>query len=662
MNMPENNQYELNSIYMLDDDFNVIVDHIKEVIFRIDISGKILYLNKPWEGLMGYSLEATLGGVALDYIYYQDRESAQTNMFQILSGELEQSETEYRFVTRQGQLPWFRSFIRSLKNENGDIIGAYGTLKDVTERKMIGQLEYELLELSVQVAVTPFEKIPEAVNMALERMGRYLDADRSYIFEYDRANEVVNNNYEWCFEGVEPQIKELQGVSITVIPIWMEHLNANREIIIPKVSDLPADWNSVREILEPQSIQSLLVIPLYIDEKLYGFLGLDIVRHQKDFHKTEINILRMWGNMITGLLSKEQKEKQLYLSEEKFSSAFKSNSVLMCIFKVKDNIILDVNDAFLNSLKYEKSDVIGKSVLELKVLTPIAEAEFEVMISNRTLPLRDTEMKLIKSDSSELFMLLSADLIVVGEEKCVLATLVDITHRKETELELEKAKLDAERASSAKSDFLSRMSHELRTPMNSILGFTQLLEMGSLSDNQRKGVNHILNSGKQLLSLINELLDISKIEKGSRNYISENTEAETTDNVLQSDIRVDVRGSVLYVEDNVLNTELVRELLKFHRPNIELSTEIYGRKVEQVAEGIMPELILLDLNLPDLHGSKVFQRLQTNPKLRHIPVVVVSADAMPNQIAQMKKDGVLDYLTKPLDIQRFLEITDSCLN
>ncbi|MDP3432005.1 MAG: PAS domain S-box protein, partial [Bacteroidota bacterium] len=91
---------------------------------------------------------------------------------------------------------------------------------------------------------------------------------------------------------------------------------------------------------------------------------------------------------------------------------------------------------------------------------------------------------------------------------------VDITERKKIEQELSIAKSEAEQANIAKSEFLSRMSHELRTPMNSILGFAQLMDMGELKPAHKKGVDHIMKSGKHLLDLINEVLDISKIEAG----------------------------------------------------------------------------------------------------------------------------------------------------
>src|SRR5690606_31499382 len=84
--------------------------------------------------------------------------------------------------------------------------------------------------------------------------------------------------------------------------------------------------------------------------------------------------------------------------------------------------------------------------------------------------------------------------------------------RKEAEVVLERARQAAERANRAKSEFLSRMSHELRTPMNSILGFAQLLARRELASDQRRSVDHIMKAGEHLLNLINEILDISRIE------------------------------------------------------------------------------------------------------------------------------------------------------
>ena len=90
----------------------------------------------------------------------------------------------------------------------------------------------------------------------------------------------------------------------------------------------------------------------------------------------------------------------------------------------------------------------------------------------------------------------------------------DISDKLESEERLQTSRESAEKASKAKSDFLSRMSHELRTPLNSILGFAQLLQMDDIPGQQADAVDHILRAGRHLLDLIDEVLDIARIESG----------------------------------------------------------------------------------------------------------------------------------------------------
>ena len=119
-------------------------------------------------------------------------------------------------------------------------------------------------------------------------------------------------------------------------------------------------------------------------------------------------------------------------------------------------------------------------------------------------------------------------------------------------------------------------------------------------------------------------------------------------------------STVLYIEDDVANVQLVERLL-VQRPNINLITSLLGGMGIELAQQYRPDLILLDVHLTDLHGFEVLERLQGDSRTIDIPVVVLSADATTWQRRRFRNAGVYDYLSKPLDLQQLLDIIDQHL-
>ncbi|MEQ1787190.1 MAG: response regulator [Acidimicrobiales bacterium] len=215
----------------------------------------------------------------------------------------------------------------------------------------------------------------------------------------------------------------------------------------------------------------------------------------------------------------------------------------------------------------------------------------------------------------------------------------DVTADRQDHEALEQARATAESASRAKSELLSRTSDTLRTPLNAILGFGQLLERGDLDDEQRACVQQILVSGQQLVELVDEMLE-------RRDRAIEPVPAGPGST-----------GTILYIEDNPENARLVERLL-IDRPGQDLVWASGGALGVEMAVGTQPDLILLDLHLPDLPGDDVLDRLRREPRTADIPVIVLSADATEPRIQALLRAGAAAYLTKPFDLDHLLATID----
>jgi PAS domain S-box-containing protein len=120
------------------------------------------------------------------------------------------------------------------------------------------------------------------------------------------------------------------------------------------------------------------------------------------------------------------------------------------------------------------------------------------------------------------------------------------------------------------------------------------------------------------------------------------------------------RGAVLYIEDNPANLKLVKRVLARY-PQIEFLSATRGEDGVRLARQALPDLILLDLHLPDFWGDEVLRRLREDPTTCEIPVVMLSADATQRQIDRLLAAGAYSYMTKPIDCQRLIEMVDEIL-
>jgi two-component system, sensor histidine kinase and response regulator len=247
---------------------------------------------------------------------------------------------------------------------------------------------------------------------------------------------------------------------------------------------------------------------------------------------------------------RERTARDLAESEAMLRTIFDATVDLVTIVRFSDGKLLDVNQA-VEHYGVTRAMVLGSTTHALGIWTdPHGRAEFLDQIKREGV-VRNRELEMRRPDGALATMLVSAALAEIGGEKCVVAIWRDIGEIKENQRELIAAREAALAASQAKSEFLSGMSHEIRTPMNAILGMSELLADTPLNDQQRKYLNVMQANGNSLIALINDILDLAKVESGRLSLEHLPFEIETL---------LDAVGEALAVGAHAKGLELVMRL------------------------------------------------------------------------------------------------------
>jgi PAS domain S-box-containing protein len=357
-----------------------------------------------------------------------------------------------------------------------------------------------------------------ALREITEAAAQTIEVERVSVWLYNSDHSKVE-----CVDLYDARTKRHSwGMSLLKanFPAYFQALEEQRSIA---AHDACND-NRTQELSEPYlsafGIASLLNAPIWLGGHLVGVVCHEQISRIRQWTVEEENFAGSIADFVTLAIEASERnaaQEALKQSEAEFRAIFERSSVGIGLVDMKARIV-DTNPALCQMLGYTREELSGKRFTDF-IFKQEGDLELYKQLVFGIRDRLEMERRFLHKDHRFVWALVSISIMssTNGEPEYFLAMIEDITERKQTELELCESKEAAEAGSRAKSEFLATMSHELRTPLNAIMGLSQLLQqemVGSLNDKQKEYVNCIYSSGEHLLALINDILDLSKVEAG----------------------------------------------------------------------------------------------------------------------------------------------------
>jgi len=471
-----------------------LLENASDVIYSLDLQGRVTAINPAGERLLGVPASEAVGMEIWNLIAPAHRRAMREAFERKLAGA---DQTTYEIeAARPDGTPLVLEVTSRLVSRDGRPIGIHGFARDVTPRRRA--------EEQVRFQARLLDAVGQAVT-ATDRRGR--------ITYWNRQAEAI---YGWSAAEVLGRV----AVEVTPAPHARELAEEVRDRVFRGET-----WSGEFPMRRRDGTEfpALVTAAPVTDEAghVVGLIG--VASDISPLKRAEAEIRRLNADLEQRVLDRTRaladRERELAEAKGFLERLIASSPGVIFRGDLRTGALTYVSD----NIEWMTGYPAGRFAGSLESLWALVHPDDRPHVHDRMVqaiaarePAVELEYRFPHRDGAVRWFYLVARLEygASGAPESIVGHALDITARKETEEALRLAKREADAANQAKNEFLSRMSHELRTPLNAVLGFGQLLELDDLSEEHRASVGHIVRAGRHLLELINEILDISRIEAG----------------------------------------------------------------------------------------------------------------------------------------------------
>lgn len=293
-----------------------------------------------------------------------------------------------------------------------------------------------LMEISNLFIRVTEKEIDDSVHRGLAILGRFLDADRAYVFLFSKDQTEFSNTHEWCREDISFESGSLQALEVRDYAWFAQRILRRQVVQIPVVADIPDEGRQFRRELERENVKSLICVPMISRDRILGFLGVDAVRLSRTWHEDEVSALRMTAEIMASEFSHRASELAVRESRGQFETLVAYAPVAMFVFDPRGRILFAEGRAIARA-GVIAGQLVGKSGFDLLSKSPdmllnlekgISGQEFrsEIRLGDRIFDSRFTPV-LAEDDSVTKLIVIATDITErsTAEEKLTREKLYD---------------------------------------------------------------------------------------------------------------------------------------------------------------------------------------------------------------------------------------------